>query len=150
MSAEDVVRAWNEAYIAHDIDKALSYMSDDFQRFGDSNRWTATSKEEWGAQMKGFMKAFPDWRWDMTSLHVVDEHLVICEFLEYGTWTAPFELYPGAVLEATGQRYEDHNGDWIVLNDEGQISEIRAYITNNIERDLKISEKVATLLQANR
>jgi SnoaL-like domain len=149
MNAEETVRAWNDCYVAHDIDGALSYMADDFQRFGDSNGWQPTGKQEWGTQMKGFMKSFPDWRWDMSSLYVINENLVICEFLEYGTWTEAFELAPGVALPATGQRYEDHNGDWIVLNGDGLISEIRAYITNNIERELKISEKITALMQGN-
>jgi hypothetical protein len=31
--------------------------------------------------MKTFMAAFPDWRWDLTSLYVASPNLVICEFL---------------------------------------------------------------------
>src|ERR1700704_969419 len=94
-TAEEVVRAWNDCYINHDIDGALSYMAEDFQRFGDSTNWAPTGKEAWGQQMTGFMAAFPDWRWDLTSLHVASDNLVICEFLEYGTWTEDFQLFPG-------------------------------------------------------
>ncbi|GGF42058.1 nuclear transport factor 2 family protein [Subtercola lobariae] len=146
MTAEEVVRAWNDCYTTHDIDGALAYMSEDFQRFGDSTNWAPTGKQAWGDQMKGFMVAFPDWTWDLNSIHAVNENLVVCEFLEYGTWTADFELAPGLVLPATGERYEDHNGDWITVNDDGLISEIRAYITTNFDRTFHLESKLTALM----
>jgi len=145
-SAEDVVRAWNDRYVAHDIDGALTYMAEDFRRLGDTTNWAPISKRTWGAQMRSFMIAFPDWRWDLQSLHVVNESLVVCEFLEFGTWTVDFELAPGVILPATGERYEDHNGDWFTINQDGLISEIRAYITNNFERTFHLESKVAEML----
>ena len=147
-TAEGVVRAWSDCYVAHDIDGALAYMSEDFQRFGDSTNWAPIGKEAWGNQMKGFMAAFPDWRWDLSSLYVVGDNLVICEFLERGTWTVDYELLPGVVLPATGERYEDHNGDWITVDKDGLISEIRAYITNNFDRVFHLEGKIASMMSA--
>jgi hypothetical protein len=50
------------------------------------------------------------------------------------------------VLQPTGERYEDHNGDWIVVNDDGLISEIRAYITNNIQRTFNFQARIEALI----
>ena len=68
MTPEEVVRAWSDAYVSKDLDATAAFMSDDFIRLGDSTHWTPISKQDWREIMVNFFAAFPDWRWDMTSL----------------------------------------------------------------------------------
>ncbi len=143
---QDVVLAWNEAYTAHDVDKTLTYMSEDFARLGDTTNWQPVGKEEWGAQMRAFFKGWPDWTWDLTSI-TSSGNLVVCEFLEYGTWTDPVEFVPGLVFPPDGKRFEDHDADFFTVNDDGLITEIRAYITNNNERVHGLGAKIAALME---
>ncbi|UFS59932.1 nuclear transport factor 2 family protein [Subtercola endophyticus] len=144
LSPEEVVLAWNAAYVAHDIDTTLTYMSEDFVRLGDSTQWQPTDKETWGRTMKAFLAAWPDWSWDLTTI-TSSGNLVVCEFLEHGTWTKPMELAPGVVFEPTGEYFEDHDADFFVIGDDGLIKEIRAYITNNVERVYGLSARIAAL-----
>jgi ketosteroid isomerase-like protein len=131
-SPEQVVRAWNEAYSKRDVEGALAYMSEDFQRFGDSSGWAPMTKQDAGEMWKKFFGAFPDWSWEMTSL-IASGDTVVCEFTETGTWTEPYAILPGLTLSPTNTSFLDHDGDWFTVKD-GLITEIRAYVTNNVER----------------
>jgi predicted ester cyclase len=158
-SPEEVVRAWNKAYTSLDLDATIEFMSDDFRRLGDCTRWTPVGKHPWAADQKGFFQAFPNWSWEMTSL-VVAGDTVVCEFLEHGTFTKPYHdiarivggylnrPVPGLVLQPTGESYEDHNADCFRVKD-GKITEIRAYITNNLERTFHFERKIGELIAAN-
>jgi len=158
MTPEEVVRAWNACYSKRDVDGALKYMSEDLQRYGDNNRWTASTIATWGAEQKGFFEAFPDWSWDITSI-TASGNLVMCEFLEHGTFTKPYTDFnrivgtllgrkvTGLALEPTGESYHDRDGIFIVVKD-GLIVEIRAYVTNNLDRTFHFEDKIMKLVAA--
>lgn len=132
LSPEQVVRAWNNSYVKHDVQGCLAYMSDDFQRIGDSSFWLPVDKQLTAYIWTQFFAAFPDWTWKMTSLST-NGNLVICEFTESGTWTEPYNISPGVTLQPTYTSFTDHDADFFTVKD-GLITEIRAYITNNFER----------------
>jgi len=131
-SPEQVVRAWNAAYIKHDVEGCLAYMSADFQRIGDSTLWLPMNKQAAAYTWAQFFAAFPNWTWEMTSLST-NGNLVICEFTESGTWTKPYTVAPGVTLQPTNTSFTDHDSDYFTVEN-GLITEIRAYITNNFER----------------
>lgn len=132
LSPEEVVRAWNDAYVKHDVQGCLAYMSDDFQRIGDSTLWVPQNKQLTEYTWTQFFAAFPDWTWDMTSLNTIG-NLVVCEFTERGTWTKPYNILPGVTLQPTNTSFVDHDADFFTVKN-GLITEIRAYITNNFQR----------------
>jgi hypothetical protein len=152
----EVVLAWHNCYSKRDVDGALKYMSEDFKRYGDSNRWTASTKATWGAEQRGFFEAYPDWSWDLTSITASGE-LVCCEFLEHGTFTRPYRdinrivgMFVGRevtefTLEPTGESYYDYNSDFLVVRD-GLIVELRAYITNNLDRTFHFEKRVREIV----
>jgi len=146
MTPEDVVRAWSDAYVSKDLDATSALMSEHFIRLGDSTHWTPVNKQDWGQIMENWFKAFPDWRWDMTSLTASGD-LVVCEFTERGTFTDPYPVIPGLVLPPTGESFTDHDCDCFEVKG-GLITEIRAYVTNELDRKYgfvaKIEEFLAT------
>jgi ketosteroid isomerase-like protein len=146
-SPEQVVRAWHEAYRRRDVEGALAYMSEDFQRFGDSSGWVPMTKEQVGAMWKGFFNAFPDWTWEMTSL-IASGDIVVCEFTETGTWTELYPILPGLTLEPTNTPFLDRDSDWFTVKD-GLITEIRAYVTTNVERTYHLGETIQKYLAGN-
>jgi hypothetical protein len=159
MTPEEVVRAWNDCYSKRDVDGALKYMSPQFHRFGDCTRWTPIGKEPWAADQKGFFRAFPDWTWEMSSL-MTSGNMVVCEFLEHGTFTKPYDditrivgnylgrAMPGLVIQPTGESYSDYNADFIRVDADGLIVELRAYITNNLERTFHFEAQITQMVMA--
>ena len=146
MTPEEVVRAWSDAYVSKDLEATAAFMSEDFVRIGDSTHWTPIGKQDWMAIMVPFFAAFPDWRWKMTSL-MASEDRVICEFTEKATFSEPYAILPGLVLPPTGESFTDYDCDCFEVKD-GLITEIRAYVTNEIDRKFgfvaKIEEFFAT------
>jgi ketosteroid isomerase-like protein len=140
MTPEEVVRAWNDAYVSKDLEATLALMSEDFIRLGDSTHWTPINKQDWGQIMANFFTAFPDWHWDLTSLTTSGDR-VVCEFSEKGTFTEPYPVMPGLLIPPTAESYTDYDCDVFEVKD-GLITEIRAYVTNEIHRTFNFVTKI--------
>jgi predicted ester cyclase len=144
--SERVVRAWNDAYSRKDVDQTLTYMADDLERKGEwSDGWITIDKETWGISMRAFFAAFPDWGWEMTTL-VAAGDMVACEFFEHGTFTQPYDLLPGLVIQPTGDSYEDRDGVFLRVNDDSLIAEIHAYVTKDLFRKFGFETAIAEFL----
>ena len=144
MTPEEVVRAWSDAYIRKDLDATAALMSDDFIRLGDSTHWTPIGKQDWHHIMVDFFAAFPDWHWEMTSLTASGDR-VVCEFTETGTFTEPYSIMPGLVLPPTGEPFTDYDCDCFEVKD-GLITQIRAYVTNELDRKYHFVSKIEEFL----
>lgn len=66
MSATETVNAFSEALEAHDFDKVASYLSDDFTLSGPTPQ--PVGKNEFIAIQSAFMRAFPDWSFNLSHL----------------------------------------------------------------------------------
>jgi predicted ester cyclase len=146
LTPEEVVRAWSDAYVSKDLETTASFMSEDFIRLGDSTHWTPIGKQDWKQIMVNFFTAFPDWRWDVTSLIAAGDR-VVCEFTETATFTEPYPIMPGLVLPPTGESFTDYDCDCFEVKD-GLITEIRAYVTNDIDRKFGFVSKIEEFLAA--
>jgi predicted ester cyclase len=147
MAPEKVVRAWNDAYTRHDLDTALAFMSDDFVRCGEATNWAPMSKQVWGAIMREFFVAFPDWTWELTRL-VASGDTVVCQFVERGTFTAPYNIMPGLTLPPNGKGFVDHDCDWFRVNEAGLITELRVYASHNVEATYGFSSAIRAFMAA--
>jgi predicted ester cyclase len=145
MSPEEVVRAWNQAYTNHDVEAALSYMSEDFARYGESTNWAPINKQFWGVIMRDFFAAFPDWTWELRKL-VASGDTVVCQFVERGTFTAPYNIMPGLTLPPNGTGFVDYDCDWFRVNEAGLITEVRAYVTQNLEAAYGFSSAIRAFM----
>jgi ketosteroid isomerase-like protein len=141
-SPEEVVRAWNDAFSRQDIDECMSYMSDDYVRYGDMCWESPMDRESWGTLLKSFNGAFPGWSWEITSF-VVSGNTVIVEACESGVWTRPWEFF-GISLEPSGEAYDDHDSVHFEVRD-GLICQTRVYITNNCARIYQIDKRIAEM-----
>jgi ketosteroid isomerase-like protein len=140
MTPKEVVLAWNDAYASKNLEAALALMSEDFIRLGDSTYWAPINKQDWAEIMTNFFTAFPDWNWDLTSLTTSGDR-VVCEFTEKGTFTEPYPVLPGLVIPPTGESYTDYDCDVFEVRD-GLITEIRAYVTNEVHRTFDFVGKI--------
>ena len=145
MTPEQVVRAWNELYGAQDIEGCMKYIAPGFEREGEWPEWTKVDVNTWMDTQANFMKAWPDWSWEMINL-VAGGDWVVCEYIEGGTWTEPFEILPGHILEPTGTAYQDRDCILFRVNADAKIDYIRAYVTKNIEKAYGLYQRVADLM----
>jgi ketosteroid isomerase-like protein len=120
----------------------MSYMSDDYVRYGDMSWESPMDRESWGTLLKGFNAAFPGWTWE-TSSFVVSGNTVIVEARESGVWTRPWEIF-GISLEPSGEAYDDQDAMFFEVRD-GLICQTRVYITNNCARIYQIDKRIAEL-----
>jgi hypothetical protein len=72
---------------------------------------------------------------------------VVCEFTETGTFTEPYSILPGLVLPPTGESFTDYDCDCFEVKD-GLITEIRAYVTNDIDRKFSFVAKIEEFFAA--
>jgi limonene-1,2-epoxide hydrolase len=142
LSPQEVLLAWNERYSNQDVAGAVKYMAPDLRRYGDLGYWEPVGVAAWQDMQERFFAAFPNWHWDIQSITANDNRVVI-EFLEKGTFTLPYEVMPGLVLEPSGESYEDRSSIHFEVNDEGLIQEFRAYYTNNLHRTYQFLERIA-------
>jgi ketosteroid isomerase-like protein len=141
---EEVVLAWNECFSRGDVKGSLEFMAEDFVRTGDWGGWISVNRKTWANGQKAFLAAWPDWTWELTNI-VASGDWVVCEFEEHGTFTKPFELMRGIMLQPTNTSYEDHDCVLFRVNEDGLIAEIRAYITQNLEKEYHLQEKLIEL-----
>ncbi len=104
MSAEQVVRTLIDAFNAHDLEKAFSYLADDFtvSGFGPEPRGRKAAV----AQMRHQIGAIPDWKFTIEDLSVNGNEVTV-EVTITGTHTQPLAVgLPGTgTIPATGRRF---------------------------------------------
>jgi predicted ester cyclase len=145
-SPEEVVLAWNDAYSRKDIGMAESFFSKDFVRYGDWSHWQPVGLERWAVGQRRFFSAFPDWTWEIERV-TTSGNVVVVEFFERGTFTAPYEVLPGLTLEPTGAEYADH--DCVIFRVENEkIADFRAFVTTDLERKCHFQSKVNEFIAA--
>jgi hypothetical protein len=144
MTPEQVVRAWNDRYVAKDVEGSLEFLAPDFQREGEWGEWTVIDTETWMDGQVRFMAGWPDWTWELTNL-IASGEWVVCEFTETGTWTEPFEILPGHVLEPTGTPFLDRECVLFRVNEDGKIDYLRNYATQNLEKAYGLTARLKEL-----
>ena len=129
-----------------DVDTALTYMADDMERKGElADGWITIDKDAWGGAMRAFFSAFPDWGWEMTAV-VASGDMVAGEFFEHGTFTEPYEVLPGLIIQPTGATYEDRDAVFLRVDEDGLINEIRAFVTKDLDRKFHFEAAIAEFL----
>ena len=141
----EAVREW---FARFDVEGAGELMHDDCKRYGVGRKgpWDCMDKATYLEMWSGFRSAFPDvFEWELTSL-MESGNTVAAEFIESGTWTGPYPVGPGFTLPPTKTSYRDHDAAWFEVDDDGLITEVRAYITNDFETQYQVGKKVAAVL----
>jgi hypothetical protein len=127
-----IVCEWVKACARRDGEAAFAMLSDDLKRRGDPD-WIPWTKPQYRAMWSGFIEAFPDFKWEITN-YVESGNMVVMEMIESGTFTVPYPRGGGKSVPPTNKAYKDWDCAWFEVNDDGLITEIRAYLTNNFAR----------------
>lgn len=129
-----IVCEWIQASDRCDLEAVFGMLSDDFKRYGGSE-WLSLTKAEYRDLWDRYIEAFSDYR-SVLRNYVESGRTVIVEITESAKFTRPFRLSDGSALQPTGVGYTDWDCAWFEVNNEGLITQIRAYLTENLGRQL--------------
>lgn len=110
-SGEKIIREWNEAWNAHEVERILSYLTDDivFEDLGGAR--VMRGKVQMRKWIEETFHAFPDFRTDLTSLFAVGTQAA-SEWVARGTLKGEvFHLKP------TGRSYSVRGASMMELRD---------------------------------
>ena len=133
---EDVVRAFIDAYNDNDVQRALTYVADDFVRFSNTTKvWTPMKRKDWAQMWSLFQDAFPGFKWEVVSLLASGDTVAI-EVIETGTFSKPWALGK-TTIRPNGKSYSSRNSLFFQVQG-GLIQNYRQYASSSFVTELAI------------
>ena len=124
-----IATEWMDAAVRCDLDAIAAGMADGCKRFGEPS-WMVIEKADYVEAYRQYLTSFSDYRLDILNT-VASGRTVVFEMIESATFTGPYSLPDGSVIQPNGQSYTDRVCTWVEVDDSGLIAEIRAYIPSN-------------------
>jgi hypothetical protein len=128
-SVIQVATEWMDAAARCDLEAVAAGMAEGCKRFGEPS-WTAIGKADYVEGYKQFLISFSDYRLEIVNI-VTSGRAVVFEMIESATFSRPYPLPDGRVIQPNGQSYTDRVCTWVEVDEAGLIAEIRAYIPSN-------------------
>ena len=128
-TALQIARDWLDACARCELEVIAAGMAEDCRRFGEPN-WMVLGKADYIKAYGQYLTSFSDYKLDILNV-VAHGRSVVFEMIESATFSNPYRLPDGAVVQPNGQSYTDHCCTWLEVGDDGLICEIRAYIPSN-------------------
>ena len=128
-SVLQVAIGWMEAAARCDLEAIGAGMADGCRRFGEPS-WMVIGKEDYIEGYRQFLISFSDYRLDIVNV-VTCDRTVVFEMIESATFSRPYRMPDGRVIQPNGQTYTDRVCTWVEVDERGLIAEIRAYIPSN-------------------
>jgi len=125
-SALEVATAWMESAARCDLEAVAAGMAESSLRYGEPS-WIVTDKPAYIEGYRQFLSAFCDYRLEIVNA-MANGRTVVFEMIESATFSGPYILPDGSVIQPSGASYADHVCTWVEVSHHGLISEIRAYI----------------------
>jgi hypothetical protein len=127
-----IATEWMDAAARCDVDAIAAGMADGCKRFGEPS-WMVIEKADYIESYRRYLTSFSDYRLDILNT-VASGSTVVFEMIESATFTGPYLLPDGRVIQPNGQSYSDRVCTWVEVDESGLITEIRAYIPSNRAR----------------
>jgi steroid delta-isomerase-like uncharacterized protein len=127
MSAEEhatTIRSMFEAFNTHDLDRAMTLVTDDFELIDLAAGLTLRGPEGLRQWFQGFLRAFPDVNAELTNVLVAGDW-VVTEHTGRGTHTGPL-VSPAGEIPPTGRSIEVQIAEVCRMQD-GKLVLLRAY-----------------------
>ena len=124
-----IATEWMHAAARCDVEAIAAGMADGCKRFGEPN-WMVIEKTDYVEAYRHYLTSFSDYRLDILNT-VTSGRTVVFEMIESATFTGPYRLPDGSIIQPNGQSYTDRVCTWVEVDDSGLIAEIRAYIPSN-------------------
>lgn len=124
-----VASEWMDAAARCDVEAIASGMAEGCKRFGEPS-WMVIDKADYIEAYKQYLVSFSDYRLDIVNT-MTSGRTVVFEMIESATFSRPYRLPDGSVIQPNGRSYTDRVCTWVEVDDSGLIAEIRAYIPSN-------------------
>ncbi|MBX7434456.1 ester cyclase [Mycobacterium sp. Y57] len=121
----EAVQEFVRSYNAHDKQANHATVSHEFVRYGSVTGWQPMGYESYKEIFDPFLKAFPDFHWEVTNL-VPAGAWVAAEVIESATFADDYHFRPDMIIKATGKSYVCHYAIFFKVND-GLITEYHFY-----------------------
>lgn len=128
-TALQIAREWMDAAARCDLEAIAAGMADGCKRFGEPD-WMVIEKAAYVAAYRQYLTSFSDYRLEILNV-MTRGRTVVFEMIESATFSNPYPLPDGGVIQPNGQSYTDRACTWVEVGDDGLITEIRAYIPSN-------------------
>ena len=89
-----------------------------------------------------YLISFSDYELDIVNT-MASGSTVVFEMIESATFSKPYPLPDGRIIQPSGQRYTDRVCTWMEVGADGLITEIRAYIPST--RGAMMAEAIAAM-----
>ena len=127
----EIALEWAEASARGDLETAAAMIAADVKRYGTLN-WSPVDRALYVDRWRIYLDAFSPYELQIVN-HLTNGRSVALEMIEAATFSRPYLLPDGRALPPNFQSYVDHVCTVVDINDDGLISEIRAYIPSNLE-----------------
>lgn len=122
----EIARAWIDAAARCDLPAIRDGMAENCLRYGEPD-WMVMGKADYIAGYTQYLTSFSDYRLEIVNT-VTSGMTTVFEMIESATFSAPYPLPDGRVIQPSGDTYTDRVCTWVEVDEDGLISEIRAYI----------------------
>ena len=138
-TALEVASEWMDAAARCDLAAITAGMAEHCKRYGEPS-WMVMDKPGYIAGYTQYLISFSDYRLDIVNV-MASGTTVVFEMIESATFSKPYPLPDGSVIQPSGQRYTDRVCTWVEVGSDGLITEIRAYIPST--RGTLMAEAIA-------
>jgi hypothetical protein len=109
-----------------DVEALDAGMAKGCKRFGEPG-WMVIEKDDYISAYRQYLISFSNYQLDIVNT-MANGRTVVFEMIESATFTNPYPLPDGGVIQPNGGTYTDRVCTWMEVDDDGLIAEIRAYI----------------------
>jgi ketosteroid isomerase-like protein len=140
-TAVEVARDWMDAAARCDLEAIATGMADTCLRYGEPN-WMVIAKKDYITAYAQYLKSFSNYKLEILNM-MSEGGTVVFESIESATFSAPYPLPDGRIIQPSGATYTDRVCTWIEVDESGSITEIRAYIPST--RGQMMAEAIAAM-----
>jgi steroid delta-isomerase-like uncharacterized protein len=124
---EDARRKLASAMTSHDTDAVANLFASDAVAYDPMYPQPLRGRDAIREEAKGFVRAFPDLRFEIVSVVPQDDRGGADEIRLTGTNTGPMATPTGKEIPPTNKRIDLKGASFVRLNDRGEITEERRY-----------------------
>ena len=125
-TALEVASAWMNAAARCDMAAIAAGMAEHCKRFGEPN-WIVMDKPGYIAGYAQYLTSFSDYELEIVNV-MASGATVVFEMIESATFSKPYPLPDGRIIQPSLVRYTDRVCTWVEVGEDGLVAEIRAYV----------------------
>ncbi len=122
----EVAREWMDAAARCDLPAIEASMAEGCLRYGEPS-WMVMEKSGYIDAYRQYLISFSDYKLEVLNT-MTSGMTTVFEMIESATFSQPYPLPDGSVIQPSGETYTDRVCTWVEVGSDGLITEVRAYI----------------------